>query len=148
MFLFSKNGTKISVNPYLSKLFVQAKDYKFKLSCRGEQQVQGKGIIKTYWLEGYEGYDKPLPVGAPDHGKSHGLKLKDYMTDAEIEAQMDAVQRCIDNMTLEGEKMMRDQEEAENQALLDSLEKKDEVPKMTKNIKDRARLKAKKARKR
>lgn len=33
----------------------------YHLECRGEREVKGKGIMKTYWLNGKDGYDKPLP---------------------------------------------------------------------------------------
>ncbi|ESO90460.1 hypothetical protein LOTGIDRAFT_123262 [Lottia gigantea] len=32
------------------------------LDCRGEREVKGKGTMTTYWLDGKEGYDKPLPT--------------------------------------------------------------------------------------
>lgn len=44
-------------------------------------------MVKTYWLDGCDGYDKVLPKGAPDNGKSHGLHLEDYMDTKEIEVQ-------------------------------------------------------------
>ncbi|XP_060068241.1 atrial natriuretic peptide receptor 1-like [Ylistrum balloti] len=33
----------------------------YHLHCRGEITVKGKGIMKTYFLEGREGFDRPLP---------------------------------------------------------------------------------------
>lgn len=33
----------------------------FDLECRGEREVKGKGIMKTYWLKGKDDFDKPLP---------------------------------------------------------------------------------------
>ena len=64
---------------------------RFFLSCRGETELKGRGIVKTYWLEGFPGYEKTLPEGAPDHGLSHGLKLEDFMSKSEIDAQMAVV---------------------------------------------------------
>ena len=71
-------------------------------------------MVKTYWLEGCDGYNKPLPVGAPDNGKSHGLKLEDYMTENEIEEQNLAVQRCIEEMTKQGEQDLENVNSKEN----------------------------------
>ncbi|CAD5122263.1 DgyrCDS10708 [Dimorphilus gyrociliatus] len=33
----------------------------FDLECRGEREVKGKGIMKTYWLNGKDNFNKPLP---------------------------------------------------------------------------------------
>lgn len=33
----------------------------FELSCRGQREVKGKGMMTTYWLLGKDGFDLPLP---------------------------------------------------------------------------------------
>ena len=79
----------------------------FSLSCRGETELKGKGMVKTYWLDGCDGYNKILPKGAPDNGKSHGLHLEDYMDTKEIE-----IQRAI---VAESLKIVEDDADEDNQ---------------------------------
>ncbi|XP_046340385.2 uncharacterized protein LOC124121432 [Haliotis rufescens] len=33
----------------------------YKLDCRGEREVKGKGVMTTYWLMGKDDFTKPLP---------------------------------------------------------------------------------------
>ena len=33
----------------------------YTMTPRGSIEVKGKGSMKTYWLTGKDGYDKPLP---------------------------------------------------------------------------------------
>ncbi|XP_064615854.1 retinal guanylyl cyclase 2-like [Liolophura sinensis] len=45
----------------------------YKTEYRGEVELKGKGMHKTYWLTGKEGFDKPLPA-PPEAGEdNHGL---------------------------------------------------------------------------
>ncbi|KAI0221866.1 Retinal guanylyl cyclase 2 [Lamellibrachia satsuma] len=41
----------------------------YHVLCRGEVELKGKGLAKTYWLTGKEGFTKPLPV-PPEIGLS------------------------------------------------------------------------------
>ncbi|XP_071440400.1 uncharacterized protein [Hetaerina americana] len=34
----------------------------YKIEYRGETEVKGKGLMPTFWLQGKEGFDKPLPT--------------------------------------------------------------------------------------
>lgn len=36
----------------------------YQIQLRGEREVKGKGIMKTYWLIGKDGFDMPLPTQA------------------------------------------------------------------------------------
>ncbi|KAL7035604.1 hypothetical protein ACKWTF_008465 [Chironomus riparius] len=42
------------------------------IDSRGPIEIKGKGKMKTYWLLGKKGFDKPLP-SPPPLGESHGL---------------------------------------------------------------------------
>ncbi|ELU18379.1 hypothetical protein CAPTEDRAFT_181752 [Capitella teleta] len=49
---------------------------KYQTEFRGEVELKGKGMHKTYWLTGKEGFTKPLPVPPPEKGDNHGLQLE------------------------------------------------------------------------
>ena len=34
----------------------------YQTTCRGEREVKGRGIMKTYWLTGKDGFNLPLPT--------------------------------------------------------------------------------------
>lgn len=34
----------------------------YHLTARGQREVKGKGVMTTYWLDGKEGFNKPLPT--------------------------------------------------------------------------------------
>jgi class 3 adenylate cyclase len=36
----------------------------YHLECRGVREVKGKGQMKTYWLNGQDGFTKPLPTAS------------------------------------------------------------------------------------
>ena len=37
----------------------------YKLDYRGEMEVKGRGMMKTWWLAGKQGYTKELPIPDP-----------------------------------------------------------------------------------
>ncbi|XP_033760905.1 retinal guanylyl cyclase 2-like [Pecten maximus] len=46
----------------------------YQLEYRGEVELKGKGLAKTYWLVGKDGFSKPLPEPPPLNDESnHGL---------------------------------------------------------------------------
>ncbi|KAH3804795.1 hypothetical protein DPMN_133085 [Dreissena polymorpha] len=46
---------------------------------RGEVELKGKGMAKTYWLVGKDGFDKELPTPPPvTNGDNHGISLEDF----------------------------------------------------------------------
>ncbi|XP_060083979.1 retinal guanylyl cyclase 2-like [Ylistrum balloti] len=47
----------------------------YQLEYRGEVELKGKGLAKTYWLVGKDGFSKPLPEPPPMNDESnHGLE--------------------------------------------------------------------------
>ncbi|XP_052058788.1 retinal guanylyl cyclase 2-like [Mytilus californianus] len=47
----------------------------YKMSYRGEVELKGKGLAKTFWLIGKDDFNKPLPEPPPlDSANNHGLE--------------------------------------------------------------------------
>eukprot|EP01135_Chromosphaera_perkinsii_P011688 Nk52_evm11s2474 gene=Nk52_evmTU11s2474 len=52
---------RIQCSPTAKAQMDKTKDKKFKIESRGIISVKGKADMETFWLQGMEGFDKPLP---------------------------------------------------------------------------------------